>query len=130
MLVKLIVGRPRPDGSFVQILQNATDPSFPSGHVVHYVVFFGFLYVVLFSLWRPGKLAKMIVSIAFFGLVGSISFSRVYLGVHWATDVIGGYLFGFSMLWILLHFYFKEKEVKIDSLPYKKHGKLPKRLTK
>ncbi len=115
MLIKFIINRPRPGPSFVEVLQEMTDPSFPSGHVVHYVVFFGFLYVVVLSLWKPRKRTGFVVSFVFFGLVIFISLSRVYLGAHWATDVLGGYLLGFAMLWSMLHFYFRGRETVVDT---------------
>lgn len=115
MLIKFIINRPRPSSSFVEVLQKMTDPSFPSGHVVHYVVFFGFLYVVVLSLWKPRKRTGFVVSFVFFGLVIFISLSRVYLGVHWATDVLGGYMLGFAMLWSMLHFYFRGRETVVDT---------------
>ncbi len=106
-LIKLIINRPRPGPNFVQVIQHLTDPSFPSGHVVHYVVFFGSLYVVIHSIWKPGKAMAACFSGVFIALVGSISLSRVYLGTHWPTDVLGGYMLGFIMLWLMLHTYFR-----------------------
>ncbi len=104
---KLVIARPRPTQSFVNVLQKLNDPSFPSGHVVHYVVFFGFVYVVMLSLWKPPGWLWTLITILFCGLVFGISLSRMYLGVHWATDVLGGYMAGFTMLWVILHLYFR-----------------------
>ncbi len=115
VIIKFIIDRPRPGPSFVEVLQRFTDPSFPSAHVVHYVVFFGFLYVVVLSLWRPRKWAGIAISFVFLALIISVSISRVYLGAHWATDVLGGYMLGFAMLWSLLHFYFRGWQVVADS---------------
>ena len=106
-IVKLIVDRPRPDGSLVHVLDREFDPSFPSGHVNFYVVFFGFLIATMFMtpkipLWI--RVAVVLISIT---MIISVSFSRIYLGAHWATDVLGGYLLGSILLSILLYFYLK-----------------------
>jgi len=107
ILIKIMVGRARPTWENAKLFLNFNQSSFPSGHVVHYVVFFGFLLAVMFvnkkipSFWR--------ISIGIFSafLISTISISRIYLGAHWATDVIGGYLFGFAYLGIILKFYLK-----------------------
>ena len=112
ILVKIMVSRPRPTLENAKLFLNFGQSSFPSGHVVHYVVFFGFLLAVMFvnkkipSFWRI-----FIGSFSAF-LVFTISISRIYLGAHWATDVIGGYLFGFAYLGIILKFYLKDPEFK------------------
>ena len=109
VLIKSFVNRPRPGPGLVEVLQQMGDSSFPSGHVVHYIVFFGFIYVVTYSLWKPHKIEAIWSFVAVASLVVSVSLSRVYLGAHWPTDVIGGYLLGFMMLWLMLHMYFYKK---------------------
>ena len=111
-LIKIMVNRPRPTLENAKLLLKFNQSSFPSGHVIHYVVFFGFLLVVMFvnkkipSFWR--------ISIGIFSafLISTISISRIYLGAHWATDVIGGYLFGFVYLGIILRFYLKNHKFR------------------
>jgi membrane-associated phospholipid phosphatase len=100
--IKIVVARPRPTDDLVAVYQRITSASFPSGHVVHYVVFFGAL---AYLVWRvrasavPGwpwlRLAIVVASAALIVLIGP---SRIYLGVHWPTDVLGGYLIGIVSL--------------------------------
>jgi undecaprenyl-diphosphatase len=108
-IVKIMVNRPRPTSNFVQILMVETDKSFPSGHVNFYTVFFGFLFVSLFFTPKIPKLIRWIVQAVSVFLIIAISFSRVYLGVHWATDTVGGYLLGLITLSIFLYFYLRPK---------------------
>ncbi len=91
--VKSLVARPRPSAALVHVTTHLTDPSFPSGHAVHFTVFYGFLAFMLAIAFRPSgwRNALIVVCIALIALVGV---SRVYLGEHWTSDVIGGYLIG------------------------------------
>jgi undecaprenyl-diphosphatase len=106
-LIKDIVNRPRPNQDLVYIISTAPGSSFPSNHVIHYVVFFGFLFVAMFFANRLPKWLRIFIGICCIGLIFFVSVSRVYLGVHWPTDVIGGYLVGFILLAIILYFYRK-----------------------
>lgn len=108
-LVKIIVNRPRPSANIVKILITETDRSFPSGHVNFYTIFFGFLFVVLFFTPRMPKTLRYLIQAFSLFLIITISFSRVYLGVHWVTDTIGGYLLGLIILSVFLYYYFKSK---------------------
>ena len=89
--VKELIGRPRPE--LFSIISPPGTGSFPSGHAVHAILLFGFLIMIL------GELHKHRWStIAAQGLLGAMILacgaSRVYLGVHWPSDVLGGYLLG------------------------------------
>ncbi|GAC1427176.1 MAG: hypothetical protein PVS3B3_11730 [Ktedonobacteraceae bacterium] len=110
-LVKLLVSRPRPTAHLVDIFQNANGQSFPSGHVMSYVAFWGLLFsfgVILFNRKHWWHYMLLIIPAFFVILVGP---SRIYLGDHWASDVIGGYLFGGLLLGITLWIYLRLKAI-------------------
>jgi len=107
MLIKIFIHRPRPTLENAKIFLSFNQSSFPSGHVVHYVVFFGFLLTVMIVDKNISLFWKIFIGFLSAFLIITVSISRIYLGAHWATDVIGGYLFGFAYLGILLKYYFK-----------------------
>jgi undecaprenyl-diphosphatase len=109
-VLKIIVHRPRPTTSLVDVLQQATGNSFPSGHVMAYLAFWGLLFsfgIVLFQGWHWWRVALLVISGLFVILVGP---SRIYLGAHWASDVLGSYLIGGVLLGVTLWIYLKLKE--------------------
>lgn len=109
-LFKIIVHRPRPTDGPVEVLQAATGNSFPSGHVMAYLAFWGLLFsfgIILFQGWRWWRVALLIISAFFVVAVGP---SRIYLGAHWASDVLGSYLIGGVLLGATLWIYLRLKE--------------------
>ncbi len=109
-LVKVLVDRPRPTAHLVEIIQGAGGPSFPSGHVMSYVAIWGLLFtfgIVLFRGKRWWRIALIVISGLIVVLVGP---SRIYLGDHWASDVLGAYMIGGALLGLTLWVYLKLKE--------------------
>jgi membrane-associated phospholipid phosphatase len=105
LLLKILIHRARPTPEDAKIFLIFTQASFPSGHVVHYVVFFGFLIAVMVVNSYISVFWRIFVGIFSAFLILAVSISRIYLGAHWATDVLGGYLFGSIYLGIMLKFY-------------------------
>lgn len=102
LVVKYVVHRPRPSSDLVHVVQQLKDYSFPSGHVLFYMAFFGFILFLSFTLLKPG-LPRSILIVILAAMVALIGISRVYLGEHWASDVISAYLLG--SLWLTLTVY-------------------------
>lgn len=94
-VLKEVVGRLRPSGSIPTNIE--TDFSFPSGHATASMAFYGFTAYILCQLY-PLR-AKAILSAATIVIL-LIGFSRLYLGLHFPTDVIAGYVVGGVWLWI------------------------------
>lgn len=88
--LKGLVGRDRPD---VLRLVNGAGPAFPSGHVLATVGFYGLLAVIVARSTTRRSVAIGSLSGAAL-VIGLVGFSRVYLGVHWLSDVLGAFLVG------------------------------------
>ncbi|MCX6787201.1 MAG: phosphatase PAP2 family protein [Candidatus Kaiserbacteria bacterium] len=94
-ILKILVGRARPSGLIPSAIE--TSFSFPSGHTTLAMTLYGFLAYLLCKLYP--KNAAAIVTLATL-VIFVIGFSRLYLGLHFPTDVLGGYLLG--GLWLLI----------------------------
>ncbi len=96
-VLKFIIQRPRPDGFR---LATVSGFSFPSGHSMVAMAFFGLL---AWFVWRYEKdrRQRAFLLAAFAFVIVMIGVSRVYLGVHYASDVIGG--FCLSIIWLALY---------------------------
>ena len=106
-----------PNGEFVHIIQAAVGYSFPSGHVMAYIAYWGLLFsfgFILFEGRHWWRIALLGTSAAFIVLIGP---SRVYLGDHWASDVLGAYLIGGFLLGLSVGFYLPLKERGVLETP-------------
>jgi len=98
-LLKYIVKRPRPDMDMFLIEQSGY--SFPSGHSMTGLVFYGFAIFLIHKKF-PGRRSTKIFTIILVLLIFLLGVSRLYLGVHYVTDVIMGWAFGGILLFILI----------------------------
>ena len=104
LLVKELIRRPRPTGDLVDVISILDSYSFPSGHVMFYLGFFGYLWFLVFTLLKRSWKRTLLLSVlgALIGLVGP---SRLYLGHHCASDILGATLLGGVTLAVILQFY-------------------------
>lgn len=93
-VVKEVVGRARP--SLVDPVATAHGKSFPSGHAMSSTVVYGALLMVFLPVM--GRRSRPVVVAGAVVLVLAIGFSRLALGVHFITDVLGGYVLGLAWL--------------------------------
>jgi undecaprenyl-diphosphatase len=93
-VVKEAVGRPRP--SLLEPVATARGKSFPSGHAMSSTVAYGALLLVFLP--AIGRRYRPLVIAGTVALVAAIGFSRLALGVHYITDVLGGYVLGLAWL--------------------------------
>lgn len=113
LLIKLLVHRPRPTQPLVHVLRRAKGLSFPSGHVTAYIAYWGSLFsfgLLRFQRRRWWRTIVLTISGLFVTLIGP---SRIYLGDHWASDVLGAYVFGGLWLWLWLWFYRRLDELGV-----------------
>jgi undecaprenyl-diphosphatase len=93
LVIQEWVDRPRPSAELVWVVADLRGHSFPSGHVVQYVLFLGTLGAVLTCGTRPCLTRWIGVALVGLALIG-VGISRMYLGTHWPADVLAGDLYG------------------------------------
>lgn len=129
-LLKYIIQRPRPDG-YRLIAESGY--SFPSGHSMVSMAFYG---LIIYLIWKMVKNKKIkYISCGILGLlIPMIGFSRIYLGVHYASDVIGGFAISIAYLMLFTNVVKSilqiEKEKDIKMIDKRKMVKLRKKRKK
>ncbi len=110
-IVKNIITRPRPTPHLVP----TSGFSFPSGHAMVSVLLYGSLIIILHrhlkSNWQ-----RRVASCLLLGLIILIPISRVYVNVHYPSDIVAGMAIAYTMLYISQQLFFNNKGVPDDSL--------------
>ncbi|MBI4743296.1 MAG: phosphatase PAP2 family protein [Actinobacteria bacterium] len=102
IFIKEWIKRPRPDTSFFRVLIDGyKDYGFPSGHSVMAVSFFG-LIIFFVYLKIKSSFLRFILLLLLSLLIFMICFGRLYLGVHFLSDVLGGIFLGSFWLFLLI----------------------------
>lgn len=104
VVLKVAIGRNRPPES----LTGTALDSFPSGHTIQAVIALGMLPPIVYALTNRRALTTVTTVVALVGVLG-VGLSRVVLGAHWPTDIVGGVLVGILAL--------LAAELALDRLP-------------
>jgi membrane-associated phospholipid phosphatase len=94
--LKLVVERPRPALPWAHVLP---DYSFPSGHSMDSLVFYLALALVVWTLYGP-RAGSIAIPLALLVVI-AVGFSRIYLGYHYLSDVVGGFAAGLAWLFVV-----------------------------
>ena len=105
IILKYIIRRPRPP---VVRIMTATGYSFPSGHAMVSIGFYGLLIYYIYKNIESKKLKNTLIAILSL-LILLIGISRIYVGLHYATDVIGGYIIGIIYLVLFIKYVYNKK---------------------
>ncbi|MCK7591919.1 phosphatase PAP2 family protein [Subsaxibacter sp. CAU 1640] len=95
VVLKRFVDRARPDIEHLVVVETL---SYPSGHAMAAMAFYGFLSYLVYRFVK-NKYLKTGLILLFMILIFSIGISRIYLGVHFPSDIAGGYIAGF--IWVI-----------------------------
>lgn len=105
-LLKYLFHRHRPINP---LIEGITNFSFPSGHAFMSLTFFGLLIYFIATEWKKNWLTLLLIFMLLL-LIFFIGFSRVYLRVHYTSDVIAGWIFG--SFWLLICLFVLDKLLK------------------
>ncbi|CAN5357756.1 hypothetical protein BH09BAC2_BH09BAC2_21690 [soil metagenome] len=116
LFLKYFFHRDRPMEPLMNV---ARGYSFPSGHALMSVTFYGLLIFLVWQKKHTGRFWKMLLTILFIFLILMIGTSRIYLKVHYASDILAGYSMGF--VWLLLSLWITGRmeiysKVKVDPI--------------
>ena len=105
-LVKWLIARPRPSALLIhQIGLYPKSDSFPSGHVLLATGLYGFLLYLTYTQLKQQLTLRVVLLVVVSLPLVLMGLSRIYLGAHWVSDVIGAYLLGYIWLFVVIHIY-------------------------
>ena len=99
--LKFLFPRVRPNRAIVQVLLENSGLSFPSGHAMVTLIFCGFLAYLLWTSSAADR-KRRLQAMGLLLLAFCIAVSRVYVGVHWFSDIVGGWIAGLFCLIVLI----------------------------
>lgn len=114
-IIKIIVKRDRP--SVLTSISVESGYSFPSAHTMVSTVFYGFMIYLIMKNIKNKKL-KNTLAVILSLVILLIGISRIYLGVHYATDVIFGFIFGLIILFIFVKLAYRKsiKNISFETI--------------
>ena len=114
-IIKIIVKRDRP--SVLTSISVESGYSFPSAHTMVSTVFYGFMIYLIMKNIKNKKL-KNTLAVILSLVILLIGISRIYLGVHYATDVIFGFIFGLIILFIFVKLVYRKsiKNISFETI--------------
>lgn len=95
VILKRFIDRARPG---IEHLVNVETLSYPSGHAMSAMAFYGFV-IYLFYRFKINIILKTLIIILLAFIILNFGISRIYLGVHYPSDIAGGYIAGF--IWVV-----------------------------
>jgi undecaprenyl-diphosphatase len=96
-VLKTIIDSPRPTANVVRVTEHASGLGFPSGHASGSMLGFGAIAVVTSTVIEDRTIRRVIQAVCAL-LILIVGFGRIYVGAHWPSDVLGGYLWGVLLL--------------------------------
>ncbi|KSU19479.1 Membrane-associated phospholipid phosphatase [Lactococcus lactis subsp. lactis] len=108
-VIKVIIGRERPDIHRLVAFANEAGKSFPSGHSIFATIIFGSIFFICLGKLK-NRSSKILLGILCIILIALVLFSRIFVGVHYPSDTIGGFLEGISILLLTYPTYIKYQE--------------------
>ena len=114
--IKYLVQRPRPDMSLSRVEKLPSSPSFPSGHTMVSTTVFGSL-AVLGTFLTQRKTIRLMLTVVGIFIPILVGLTRMYLGVHYLSDVLGGWVGGGIFVFVLQLWIRKNSNKPTDSYP-------------
>ncbi len=99
--LKAIADSPRPSDTLIAVTEWTNSGGFPSGHAMGAMIVYGAFTLIAASVIKRPR-ARLFAQGCAILMIALTGFSRIYTGAHWPSDVLGGYLWGLTLLFMLL----------------------------